>query len=196
MRLYGTITSPFVRRVRIVAAEIGTSVELVNTATDEGQARLRALTPLWKVPIAEIDGRLIFDSRAIIDWLTTTRGWGRLAPPHDRWTQLNLINAIDGALESAIQVFYLRRDGVPLAGNPFAQKQHDRITSVFDWLAAELAAGHFGHEAGLAEISLVCTLDWMEFRETYPVASLGGRFDGVRAQLAARDSFVTSRPHA
>jgi glutathione S-transferase len=195
VKLFGTTTSPFVRRVRIVAAEIGAHLELINTATEDGQAQLRKVTPIWKVPVAEIDGRMLFDSRTIIDWLTTTRGWGRLAPPHDRWAQANLINAIDGALESAIQVFYLRRDGMPVGEMAFAKKQHDRITAIFDWLGAELAAGRFGHEAGLAEISLVCALDWMEFREGFPVASLGGRFDGVRAHLAARDSFVATRPH-
>jgi|RhiMetdeSRZDD1v2_1073273.scaffolds.fasta_scaffold309817_3 glutathione S-transferase len=195
MKLYGTTTSPFVRRVRIVATEIGAHVELINTATDDGQALLRKVTPIWKVPVAEVDGRVLFDSRVIIDWLTTTRGWGRLAPPHDRWAQANLLSAIDGALDSAIQVFYLRRESLATAELPFAKKQHDRITAIFDWLGGELAAGRFGHEAGLAEISLVCTLDWMEFRETYPVASLAGRFDGVRAHLAARDSFVATRPH-
>ena len=196
MKLYGTTTSPFVRRVRIVAAEIGTHLELINTATDDGQALLRKVSPIWKVPVAEVDGRLLYDSRVIIDWLTTTHGWGRLAPPHDRWAQANLLNAIDGALESCIQVFYLRRDGIDIAKIPYAQKNLERARAIFDWLGSELQAGHFGREAGLAEISLVCALDWMEFREAFPVASLGGRFDGVRAHLAARDSFVATRPHS
>jgi glutathione S-transferase len=196
MKLYGTTTSPFVRRVRIVAAEIGTHLELINTATDDGQALLRTVSPIWKVPVAEVDGRILYDSRVIIDWLTTTHGWGRLAPPHDRWVQANLVNAIDGALESCIQVFYLRRDGHDVSKIPYAVKNLDRAKAIFDWLGSELQAGHFGREAGLAEISLVCALDWMEFREAFPVASLAGRFDGVRAHLAARDSFVATRPHA
>ena len=46
MRLYGTLTSPYVRRVRIVATEIGVPCELV--APDA--ALLHAVTPIWKVP--------------------------------------------------------------------------------------------------------------------------------------------------
>src|SRR5262245_36875818 len=98
MKLYGTTTSPFVRRVRVIAAEIGEPVERVETATDEGQGHLRAISPIRKVPVAIIDDRLIYDSRAIIDYLTTTRGYGSIEPPRDRWRENNLVAAIDAAL--------------------------------------------------------------------------------------------------
>jgi len=196
MKLYGTTTSPFVRRVRIVAAEAGVAHELIDTALADGQAALRAISPVWKVPVADLDGRILLDSRVIIDWLTTTRGWGGLAPPRDRWAQANLLSMIDGALDSAIAVFYLRRDGMDVSTLPFAQRQRDRIAAIFDRLGGELDAGRLGAEPGLAEVSLACTLDWMEFRDAYPVASLAGRFDGVRAAMAARPSVATTRPHA
>lgn len=192
MKLYGTTTSPFVRRVRVIAAEVGEPVELIDTAKDDGQAALRRVSPIWKVPVAEVDGRVLYDSRVIVDWLTTTRGWGRLAPPRDRWAQANQVNAIDGALDSAIQVFYLRREGVPVEGMPFAARQLERVTAIFDWVATEQAAGRFGAEVGLAEVSLVCTLDWMEFRQVYPVAE---RFGALRAELGRRESIAATKPH-
>src|SRR6185436_16549189 len=75
MKLYGTTTSPFVRRVRVVAAEVGEQVERIDTASDAGQAKLREVSPIRKVPVAVIDGRTIYDSRVINEWLTTTRGF-------------------------------------------------------------------------------------------------------------------------
>ena len=63
MKLYGTTTSPFVRRVRIVAAEIGEPVDRIDTATEAGQAALRELSPIRKVPVAIVDGRTLFDSQ-------------------------------------------------------------------------------------------------------------------------------------
>jgi glutathione S-transferase len=191
VKLYGTTTSPFVRRVRVVAAELGVAIERIDTATDEGQAALRRVSPIRKVPVAELDGRLLYDSRTIIDWLVTTRGWGTLAPPRDRWADANTINAIDAALDSAIQVFYLRRDGLDVATLAHAERQRDRIAAIFDWLDGELAAGRLGAAIGLAEISLGCALDWMEFRDAYRV---GERFGGLRATLATLPSFATSGP--
>ena len=193
MKLYGTTTSPFVRRVRVVAAEVGVPVELVNTATEDGQAALRAVSPIWKVPVAVLGGRTLYDSRVIIDYLTTVNGWGTLSPPRDRWRDANLTNAIDGALESAVQVFYLRRDGVAVDALPFVTRQRERIAAIFAWLTTELAAPTtFADGLGLAEVSLACTLDWMDFRETYPT---GDAFAALRAGWRERASLAATRPH-
>ncbi len=195
MKLYGTVTSPFVRRVRIVAAEIGCPVERIDTATEEGQAELRKVTPIRKVPVAVVDGRMLFDSRVIIDWLVTTRGYGRLTPPVDRWRESNLVNAIDAAVESAISLFYLRRDGVAVDGTSFAQRQLERIDAIFDWLGGELGADgvSFGGGLGLAEISAVAVLDWMDFRKTYPTER-AGKLTALRAAWAERPSLAQTRP--
>jgi hypothetical protein len=144
MKLFGTTTSPFVRRVRVVAAEVGQPLELVNTATDGGQAELREVSPIWKVPVAEIGGRFLFDSRVIVDWLTTFHGWGDLRAPSDRWREANLVNAIDSALESAIQLFYLRREGMDPMTIPFGQRQVDRIDRECD-VGGVLACGQVDH---------------------------------------------------
>ncbi len=194
MKLYGTTTSPFVRRVRVVAAELGEVVDRVDTATDAGQGELREISPIRKVPVAIIDGKTIFDSRAIIDWLTMTRGWGGLTPPRDRWLEQNLMNAIDAALDSVIQVFYLRRDGIdPQA---FGERQLERADAIFAWLASQLAEDRqsFGGGFGLAEISLICALEWMEFRKTYPTERASALGE-LRAAWSERPSLAVSRPH-
>ncbi|MBV8758923.1 MAG: glutathione S-transferase family protein [Deltaproteobacteria bacterium] len=191
MRLFGTTTSPFVRRVRVVAAEVGEPVDRVDTATDDGMAQLRSVSPIRKVPVAMIDEKLLFDSRVIIDWLTTTRGWGGVTPPRDRWREQNLLNAIDAALDSVIQLFYLRRDGVTVDGTPYAQRQLERADAIFAWLARELSPDAFS----LPEISVCCALDWMDFRNVYPTDRAKG-LAAVRSALRERPSMVATRPHA
>jgi glutathione S-transferase len=196
MKLYGTVTSPFVRRVRVVAAEVGCEVERIDTATEDGQAKLREVTPIRKVPVAVVDGRMLFDSRVIIDWLFTTRGFGALTPPRDRWREANLLNAIDAAADSVIQVFYLRRDGVPVDGTPFAQRQLERAQAIFTWLGGELAPDgvSFGGGFGLCEISLCAMLDWMDFRKVFPTEQ-ATQLAALRAAWRERPSMVATRPH-
>lgn len=197
MKLYGTTTSPFVRRVRVVASELGQVVELVNTAPDTGQAALREVSPIRKVPVAELDGRVLYDSHVIIDWLTQTHGWGTLAPMRDRWRDANIVNAIDAALDAVIQLFYLRRDGVAIDGTPYAARQFDRTDAIFTWLGTQLAADRhsFSGGFGLPEVALVTTLDWMDFRQAYPTERAAA-VESVHAAWRDRASLVATRPHA
>jgi len=196
MKLFGTTTSPFVRRVRVVAAELGVTVDRVDTATDAGMAQLREVSPIRKVPVAVVDGKLLYDSRVIIDWLVTTRGWGGIEPARDRWHEQNLLNAVDAALDSVIQLFYLRRDGVTVDGTPYAQRQLERTDAIFAWLATQLAADGKSFETGLglAEITLIAHLDWMDFRKTYPTERAGA-LQGVREAWRDRASLAATRPH-
>lgn len=194
MKLYGTTTSPFVRRVRVVAAEVGEPVELIDTASEAGQASLREVSPIRKVPVALSDGRTIFDSRAIIDWLVTTRGYGTFAPPVDKWRETNLVNTIDGALDSLIQLFYLRRDGVAVDGSAYATRQVERAEAIFTHLSSEVHGTTFGTGFGLAELSLIAALDWMDFRKTFPTEKLAA-LSPLRAHWHDRPSLAATRPH-
>ena len=197
MKLYGTVTSPFVRRVRVVASELSLAVDRVDTATDAGQLLLAKLNPIRKVPAAQIDGRTLFDSRVIIDWLTTTRGWGSLAPPRDHWREQNVLNAIDGAADAAISLFYLKRDGVAIEGSPFALRQTDRVASIFAWLSTELCADQSSFrnsgEFGVPELSLICMLDWMDFRAAYPTQTAPALLQ-LRQTWHSRPSLSASHP--
>ena len=190
MKLLGTPASPFTRRARIIAAEVGEPIEWVDTAAEAGQAALRELSPIRKVPVAVIDGRTLFDSRVIGDWLVTTRGHGGLTPPRDPWRERNLVNAVDEAIGSVIQVFYLRRDGIAIDGNAFAQRQFDRADAIFAWLGEELSPGDFG----LPQVSVICALDWMDFRGTYPTERAAA-LAPIRAAWRERPSIVATRPH-
>jgi glutathione S-transferase len=197
MKLYGTTTSPFVRRVRVVATEVGEPIDMIDTAPEAGQARLREVSPIRKVPVAVIDGRTIYDSRVIIDWLTTTRGWGTIVPPVDRWREQNLLNAIDGVLDSISPLFYLKRDGIPAEGTPYAERQLVRAEAIFGWLGTELGADRWSFSTGfgLAELSLICALDWMDFRQTFPLAKLAA-LAPLRDYWRERASLAATRPHA
>jgi glutathione S-transferase len=196
MKLYGTTTSPFVRRVRVVAAEVGQPFNLINTAHDDGQAALRACSPIAKVPVAEIGGRVLFDSRVIIDWLTTMHGWGGLKAPADRWHDANLVNGVDAALEAGVQLFYLQREGVDVDQLAFGQRQRERIDTIFAWLAGRLGGHGFGEGLGLPELSLLCTLDWMEFRSIVTADRVPPAFGVLRASHRDRSSLVATPPVA
>jgi len=173
LRLFGTTTSPYVRRVRIVADELGVPYELVNTATEDGQRALRASSPLWKVPSAELiadDGAVepLFDSHPITEVLLHRHGPAPLTA-FDFFdpTSRNVLSAIDGVVDALINVFVLARDGIKPPDAPYLKKQQDRAAASLAWL--EQRAGELPTDFGLLPVALVTTIDWIRFRNTAPL---------------------------
>lgn len=192
--LYGSRTSPFVRRVRVVGIELGLDLHLVDTTTEEGQARLRQVSPLWKVPVLEThDGGIIFDSHVATDFLLHTYGPDpmRAMEPTDL-RERNVMTVIDGALESLINVMYLGRDGLGPGQSSYLVKQRERASAAMAWLDEAWSTTHDTH-LGLTEVALVTTLEWMTLRSAYDYSG----HPHLVAQLqrwSERPSFVATRP--
>ncbi len=197
MRLYGTTTSPYVRRVHVVALELGVPFEWVDTATDAGQAALRAFNPLWKVPAVELDGRPLFDSRVIIEQLMREHGPGPLAAIDAADVDArNMVTVIDGALDALINTLYLQRDGVTATQASYVAKQRERAAAALAWVEARVGADGWLTRArafGVAELGLVTALDWMRFRQMYPIEQHPVLMRCLE-QHGGRESLVATRP--
>jgi len=197
MRLLGSLTSPFVRRVRVVGLELGVTLEFVDTTTPEGRAALTRLSPLQKIPVLEVGGVGVLDSHAILDLLLAQHGHGELRAPHaaTRIAEGNAMYAADGALEAGIRLFYCARDGVDPDTLPFMRSERERLTRTLAWLDQQLRGPWCTPDDGfgLAELALVTTLEWLRFRN---IAGLEP-YPGLLAMLAvhaARPSLRATRP--
>ena len=198
IELYGTLTSPYVRRVRILLHEFGLDYQLVNTAEETGQARLREQNPVWKVPTARIGDVVLFDSVAISRYLLERFGPGELAVHADSDTNVSACSTVvDGALDALINVFYLAKEGVERGSVPYLQKQYDRAAACLRWLEARVQGPWLSERAqlGLPEIGLITALEWMQFRNAYPVAD-HPRLVHFLAQHRERESISSTMPPA
>lgn len=197
MRLFGTLTSPYVRRVRIVAQELGLDPEWIDTTTPQGQAALRSVNPLWKVPTAQIDGHAVLDSEVISEHLMRHHGPGPLTPDDpDDGAARNVRTVIDGMLDSLINTLYLGRDGITAEQAPYLGKHHERAAAAMAWLEQRVVDEIWMTERrgfGLTEIALCTTVEWMRFRGSYPVERHPGL---VRCadHHRERKSLVDTRP--
>lgn len=189
--LYGTATSPFVRRVRVVARELGAALDLRNTREAPTMAEMRAISPIWKVPVlVRDDGSPVFDSRAIVDELTRG-GWGPLRPPVR--DEINVCNVVDAVTDSIINRFALTGE-VDVDGSAYLRKQRDRAIASLGWLADRVRGPWLTDTDGFgpAELALVTTLEWLRFRELSPVDD--PRLNTFAAHHAERPSLVATRP--
>jgi glutathione S-transferase len=182
LNVYGTVTSPFVRRVRVVARELKVPYTLVDTTTDEGQTALRARSPIWKVPTVELfvgepKPRVLWDSALIVGELIARKGAGLLRLPDERKPftehidEVAFMTAVDEALLALVKRFYLQRDGASVDGVASLDKDRERVDSILAWLETQIDKGSWRARGGFgrAELWVVTALDWMRFREVHPL---------------------------
>ena len=81
MKLLGSLSSPYVRKVRVVLAEkkLDYRLELLDVWQDK--VAISAANPLGKVPCLVLDdGAALVDSRVIVEYLDTLSPVGKLIP--------------------------------------------------------------------------------------------------------------------
>src|SRR5262245_18781500 len=112
MLLIGMFDSPYVRRVAISMNRLGLPFEHANWSVGTDFDRIRAYSPLGRVPVLVMDdGTVLIESGAIVDALDGLVGPARaLMPPSgaSRREALRLMSLAVGAAEKGRDVLYER----------------------------------------------------------------------------------------
>ncbi len=167
MKLYGSTTSPYVRRIRILLSQ--TDHEFINLNIFEGEGRetLARKSPTMKVPCLEDEDQVVFDSRVIQRYLSTKFQYAPLS-----WDEENQLTLIDAVNDSFVSLFMLKRSHIQADQDAlFIRMQKDRITASLKALNEQVAQGEFAHWHYPA-ICLYTVIDWIEFRELHKLEGL------------------------
>src|SRR3954462_15291865 len=113
MKLTYSPASPFARKVRIAAIELGLidKIEFLATTVAPAQANddYMRITPLKKLPVLILDnGDVILDSYVIVEYLDELAGGGKLIPASgpDRWQVKSDHSLLQGMLDSMLLCRY------------------------------------------------------------------------------------------
>jgi glutathione S-transferase len=202
MKLIGALTSPYVRKVRVVMAEKKLDYQLVLEDVWASDAML-ASNPLGKVPCLVMEGgEAVFDSRVIVEYVDTLSPVGRLIPERGRErAEVRTWEALaDGLLDASI----LARLEQTWAGRTDAQRSAawvDRQLSRVNSALAAMAKGLgdkpwcFGTHFSLADIAVGCALGYLDFR--FPGIDWRSRHPNLMRlhdKLMTRPSFADTAP--
>lgn len=191
MKLHYSATSPYVRKVVVVAAETGLSDRLERiTPETPGAAAIGAVNPLAKVPALITDhGDILYDSPVICEYLDSLHGGAKMFPAagEARWRALRLQALGDGVLDAGLLVVMEGRRDIELERSAgFVTFQKNKIASALDALEAE--AGGLGEGPDIGTITVACALGYVDFR----LGDLGWR--ASRPALAAWYEDQAKRP--
>jgi glutathione S-transferase len=197
IRLFGSLTSPYVRKVRIAAAELGLDVDLTVVDAWSPDNGIPARSPLGKVPVIEVDGMTLFDSALIIEYLDCQSG-NRLIPAvgPDRWAVLRWHALAHGLIDSAtIRTLETRRPAEHRSAAVLAREE-GRIARVLDSIEAQLTGPGplVGDGLTLADFALGVAMGYVDFRYPHDWRATRPKLADWAGQISQRPSFQGTLP--
>jgi glutathione S-transferase len=201
MKLIGSNTSPYVRKVRIVMAEKKLDYQYVVEDVWANDNMLKS-NPLGKVPCLVVEGvEAIFDSRVIVEYVDTLSPLSRLIPASGRErVEVRTWEALaDGVLDAAIAA-RLEANWAPRGesrSQAWIDRNMSRVSASLKAMSRGLGEKPWcaGLHMSLGDIAVGCALFYLDFRFSHidwrgehpNLARLGEK-------LAARKSFIDTVP--
>ena len=203
MKLIGSTTSPYVRKVRVVMAEKKLDYQFVEEDVWAADTTIMHSNPLGKVPCLVMEGgEALFDSRVIVEYLDTLSPVGKLIPAVGR--ERAEVKTWEALADGVLDALVLARLESNWPGRKKEQRSQAWIDRQIDKTHASLKAmsqglGEKPFCAGiylsLADIAVGCALGYLDFRfgeidwrTTYP------NLAKLQDKLMQRPSFADSVP--
>lgn len=201
MKLIGTPTSPYVRKVRIVLAEKKMEYEFIVDAPSQEGSRVPSLNPLGRIPVLLLDEETpIYDSRVIVEHIDNVTPNNKLLPgPNRERTEIKRWEALaDGLCDAAVAILLESRRPKKEQSASWIQRQRDVVTRSLTALEVQVGEKAFctGMHFSLADIAVGTALGYLCFRfpeitwqENHP--NLARLYE----KLMQRPSFIDTVPH-
>ncbi|WP_428309119.1 glutathione S-transferase family protein [Hydrocarboniphaga sp.] len=198
MKLYCSPTSPYARKVRVVAAELGLTdlIDEINVDPHSSPAELLAVNPLSKIPVLVTErGETLPDSSLIIEYLLT-RGRGVTGLPRGskRWSALRCEKIANGIIDAAVATVMEKRRPESIVYTAYLDRQAALIARSLEILNTE-TSGFEPEAPSIVEISVGVALGYLDLRMPYlewrkSHEALANWYTG----FAQRASMVRSQP--
>lgn len=169
MKLIGSLTSPYVRKVRIVLAEKKIDYEFELDSPWEAGNKISDHNPLGKVPVLLLDDESpLYDSRVIVEYLDAMTPNNRLIPASGReriavrrWEALS-----DGICDAAVNAFLEAKRPDGQRSDDWIVRQRGKIQAGIGVMAKDLGEQPWCHGNGLtlADIAVGMALGYLRFR--------------------------------
>lgn len=199
MKLITTPASPFGRKIRVVAAELGLArhIEEVHDNPWRAETRVAEFNPVGKVPVLVTEnGMALYDSSVISEYLAHLRPDPALYPVGARrWLALRRAKLADQMLDAfiAVRLERNRASGEQSAG--WIERQRKVVCRCLD--AMEREVGDLGREVTIAHIAFAVALGHLDFRKVPVDADWRDGHAALRAwyeAFAARPSMQSTPP--
>ncbi len=198
MQLYGSLTSPYVRKVRVVLAEKAIPCEFIIADAMAVDGPVPALNPLGKVPVLmRDDGSTLFDSPVIAEYIDSM-AMPSLIPPLGelRWAVRRWEALADGIMDAVVaRLLELRRPAAQQS-REYTARQEGKVAGALAFAEAQLGDSGFlvADQFSLADIALAVALEYIDLRYPHEWRHRQPRLSKWLAMTTSRPSLVSTQP--
>lgn len=198
MKLYGSLTSPYVRKVRILLKEKNIPCEFIVDSPWEAHSKIPHLNPLGKVPVLVLDnGQPLFDSSLIVEYLDSLDGEPLIPARGDaRWDVLRWANLGQGMLDATVTRLLETRRPAEKQDASVIKRQEMKIASALAFADQSARGDAFlvGKRFSLADIAFAVALEYLDFRYAHDWRARHPRLAQWLVAMSARSAFVDTVP--
>ena len=198
MKLYGSETSPYVRKLRILIKEKGIPCEFIVEGPADAAGNVAALNPLGKVPVLLRDaGDVLFDSPVIAEYLDSVQGDALLpATGETRWLVQRWHALGQGIMDAVIARMLEGRKPVEKQMQEVIVKQEGKVAAALKYAdAAKKGASYLVNDRfSLADIALGVALEYIDLRHAHDWRGKYPRLAQWQAGMAKRAAFIETLP--
>ncbi len=202
MKLIGSLTSPFVRKVRIVLAEKKIDYEFVIDSPWTPDSGVPNLNPLGKIPVLSLDDdTVLFDSRVISEYLDNVAPNSKLMPATNRErTEVKRWEALaDGICDAAALIFLEKKRPTEQQSAEWISRQNAKIIAGLEYMSEQLGDQSWcmGTHFSMADIAAGCALGYLAFR--FPEIDWNVKHPNLarlHEKLKLRAAFADTQPKA
>lgn len=203
MKLIGSLTSPYVRKIRVLLLEKQIPFEFINDPPFGEHTQVPQYNPLGKVPILETDDAEVFcDSKIIAQYLELQPSKALFLPqdPMQALRVKQMEALVDGVTDAAVAVYLEKKRPDSKQDSSWIARQELKVKRGLEALEARAKEDAWlcGDQMTLADIALGSLMQWIvirlpeqaNWRDAHP------HLAALTAQLFARPSFTQTEPPA
>src|SRR3569623_676921 len=184
MKLYGSLTSPYVRKVRTFLHEKGVAYDFIVEAPSDAAGNVARLNPLGKIPVlVRDDGEALFDSPMMIEYIDSLGGAPLIPPPGEPRWQAQRWHALGQGILDAVVARLL-------------ETRRPQVGQDAQLIARHYSGGDYlvGASFSIADVALGVALEYIDLRYPHDWRAQYPRLAAWLEPIARRSAFMHTAP--
>jgi len=173
MKLIGSYTSPYVRKISVMLLEKGIAFDFVNDPPANAGSKVTQFNPLGKVPALVTDeGEVFFDSPIIVQFIELLNVSPTLLP----WQPLEALRVrqiealADGVTDAAVALVLESKRDADKRNEEWVTRQREKLLRGLHTLEQHAKNRTLlnGESLNVADIAVACCIGYLNFRRVAP----------------------------